>query len=157
MGARKQLTFFTEPVSNATFEPLKGDYILFVKDVGGNEFGQLYRFDFSNGALTLLSDGGRSQNGGVLWSNSGRKIGYSSTRRNGADRDIYLMNPLDKATDKLLLEVSGGGWGVLDWSPDEVSLSVVPGSEGTGKASILPQIKEMSSAGLPTCSCLPKK
>jgi dipeptidyl aminopeptidase/acylaminoacyl peptidase len=124
MGARKQLTFFTEPVSNATFEPLKGDYILFVKDVGGNEFGQLYRFDFSNGALTLLSDGGRSQNGGVLWSNSGRKISYSSTRRNGADRDIYLMNPLDKATDKLLLEVSGGGWGVLDWSPDDKQLLV---------------------------------
>ena len=124
MGARKQLTFFNEPVGNATFEPLKGDYILFVKDVGGNEFGQLYRMDFSTGAVTLLSDGGRSQNGGVVWSNSGKRIAYSSTRRNGADRDIYLMNPLEKGSDKLLMQVSGGGWGVLDWSPDDQQLLV---------------------------------
>jgi len=124
MGDRKQITFFNEPVSNATFEPLKGDYILFVKDVGGNEFGQLYRMDFSDGAITMLSDGGRSQNGGMVWSNSGKRIAYSSTRRNGADRDIYLMNPLDKASDKLLLQVSGGGWGVLDWSPDDKQLIV---------------------------------
>lgn len=124
MGDRKQITFFNEPVGNATFEPLKGDYILFVKDVGGNEFGQLYRMDFSDGAITMLSDGGRSQNGGVVWSNSGKRIAYSSTRRNGADRDIYLMNPLDKASDKLLLQVSGGGWGALDWSPDDKQLIV---------------------------------
>lgn len=124
MGARKQITFFNEPVGNGTFEPLKGDYILFVKDVGGNEFGQLYRMDLSDGSVTLLSDGGRSQNGGMVWSNSGRRIAYSSTRRNGADRDIYLMNPLDKSSDKRLLQVSGGGWAVLDWSPDDRQLLV---------------------------------
>jgi dipeptidyl aminopeptidase/acylaminoacyl peptidase len=124
MGARKQMTFFSEPVGNATYEPTNGEYILFGKDVGGNEFGQLYRMDFGTGAITLLTDGGRSQNGGVTWSNSGKRIAYSSTRRNGADRDIYTMDPLNKSTDRLLLQVSGGGWGVLDWSADDKQLLV---------------------------------
>ncbi len=41
-GARKQITFFDEQVGNADFEPLNGDYFIFSRDVGGNEFGQLF-------------------------------------------------------------------------------------------------------------------
>ncbi|HMT29405.1 MAG TPA: hypothetical protein PKD91_09020, partial [Bacteroidia bacterium] len=43
-SARTQLTFFEEPVGNAVFEPIKGDYFIFSRDAGGNEFGQLYRY-----------------------------------------------------------------------------------------------------------------
>ncbi len=124
MGARKQLTFFNEPVTNALFEPVKGDYFLFTKDKGGNEFSQIYRYDFSNGSITLLTDGKRSQNGDIVWSKKGKWIAYGSTARNGADRDIYIMDPLEPSTNKLLLQVSGGGWGVLDWSPDDKQLLV---------------------------------
>ncbi|MGH7527053.1 MAG: S9 family peptidase, partial [Gemmatimonadales bacterium] len=42
-----------------------------------------------------------------------------STRRTGADRDIYIMDPEDPRTDRLLLEAHGGGWEVSDWSPDD--------------------------------------
>lgn len=118
-GARKQLTFEAEPIGSASFEPNNGSYLLLGKDIGGNEFAQIYRFSFENGSLTLLTDGGRSQNGGIVWNKKGDKILYSSTRRNGADRDVYMMNPLDKTTDKLVVEVKGGGWGVSDWSDDE--------------------------------------
>lgn len=118
-GARKQLTFENEPIGSATFEPVKGSYLLVGKDIGGNEFAQIYRYSLENGSLTLLTDGGRSQNGGIHWNKKGDKIIYTSTRRNGADRDIYMMNPLDKATDKLLIELKGGGWGASDWSDDE--------------------------------------
>src|SRR4051812_20242187 len=48
-GVRKQLTFYTEPITNASFEPVKGDYFLFTKDNGGDEFSQIYRYDLSNG------------------------------------------------------------------------------------------------------------
>ncbi len=44
-GARTQLTFFDEPVASASFQPQKGFSFIFSKDVGGNEFSQLYRFD----------------------------------------------------------------------------------------------------------------
>nr|MCU0319967.1 S9 family peptidase [Flavobacteriales bacterium] len=64
-GARTQLTFFAEPVGDATYEPNEGRYFLFTKDQGGNEFGQIHRYDVVNGKVTLLTDGGRSQNGGM--------------------------------------------------------------------------------------------
>jgi dipeptidyl aminopeptidase/acylaminoacyl peptidase len=120
-GARTQLTFAQEPVSEAVYEPRTGRYFLFLKDVGGNEFSQIYRFDVAGGEITLLTDG-RSQNGGIEWSTAGDRIAYGSTRRNGADRDIYVMNPSDPKSDRLLLEVQGGGWGVTDWSPDDRQL-----------------------------------
>lgn len=121
MGARTQLTFFEEPVGGATYEPIKGEYFIFSRDAGGNEFGQLYRYDVADGNITLLTDGGRSQNGGMRWSKKGGKLLYASTRRNGADRDIWLMDPLKPNEQKLVLELKGGGWGVNDWSADEKS------------------------------------
>lgn len=124
LGARRQLTFFDEPITGASYEPTAGRYFVFAKDVGGNEFGQLYRYDVATGAVTLLTDGGRSQNGGVRWSTAGTRMAYASTRRNGADRDLYVMNPLDPRGDRRVLQVSGGGWAVSDWSPDDRQLVV---------------------------------
>lgn len=122
LGARTQLTFFEEPVTGANYDPVKGAFFLFTRDQGGNEFRQLYRYDLADGAVTLLSDGGRSQNSGGTWSTQGDRIAYSSTRRNGADRDIYVMDPRQTGTDRRLAELTGGGWGVTDWSPDDKSL-----------------------------------
>jgi dipeptidyl aminopeptidase/acylaminoacyl peptidase len=126
-GDRKQITFFDEPIGFATFEPVKGDYFLFYKDVGGNEFAQIYRYDLSSKKITLLTDGKRSQNGGVKWSTKKDKIAYASTKRNGQDRDIYTLNPLDPATDKKVAENTGGGWGVVDWSTDDNKLLIQEG------------------------------
>ncbi len=121
-GARRQLTFFNEPVGVAEWEPETGDHFLLSKDVGGNEFRQIYRFDTASGDVTLLTDGGRSQNGGWVWNRGRDRIAYLSTRRNGADRDLWLMNPLDKSSDTALAELSGGGWSALDWSPEDSSI-----------------------------------
>ena len=76
-GARTQLTFFEEPVGGGSYERKTGKYIIFGRDVGGNEFNQLYRYDVATGAVTLLTDGGRSQNGGVNWNNAGDRIAYT--------------------------------------------------------------------------------
>jgi dipeptidyl aminopeptidase/acylaminoacyl peptidase len=123
-GDRKQITFFDEPVGSAVFEPLQGSYFLFLKDIGGNEFSQIYRFDLGNNQVTLLTDGKRSQNGGIIWNNRGDRIAYGSTKRNGQDRDFYLMNPLDPASDRLIVQNAGGGWAVIDWSSDDNQLLV---------------------------------
>jgi dipeptidyl aminopeptidase/acylaminoacyl peptidase len=126
-GDRRQISFFDEPVSDGVFEPTKGDYILFTKDIGGNEFSQIYRFDLTNNQVTLLTDGKKSQNGGIAWNHKGDKITYSSTQRNGQDRDIYLMDPLDPASNKLLVENTGGGWGAEDWSTDDSKILISEG------------------------------
>jgi dipeptidyl aminopeptidase/acylaminoacyl peptidase len=118
-GARTQVTFFDEPVYGAIFEPAGGEYFLFSKDIGGNEFDQIYRYDLADKKITLLTDGKRSQNGNIKWSNKGDRIAFTSTMRNGEDRDIYIMDPLDPSSVKLIAENKGGGWGVIDWSPDD--------------------------------------
>lgn len=156
MGARKQLTFFDEPVGGATFDPLNGNYFVFSRDAGGNEFGQLYRYDMADGTITLLTDGGRSQNGGMQWTNKGDQFLYSSTKRNGADRDIYIIDPLNPKNERLVLQVQGGGWGVNDISPDDKTIIVGEGlsvtesrlytvdiSTGT-KTRLSPETKEQS-------------
>ncbi|MDT8067635.1 MAG: S9 family peptidase [Terriglobia bacterium] len=122
-GARTQVTFFPDRVLEASYQPHKGNYFLFRKDIGGGEWFQYYRFDNSTGDVTLLTDG-KSRNLGATWSNKGDRIAYASTRRNGTDLDFYVMNPADKSSDKLLVENQGGGWNIADWSPDDRTLLV---------------------------------
>jgi dipeptidyl aminopeptidase/acylaminoacyl peptidase len=124
MGARTQITFFDEPVSGASYEPVKGEYLIYSKDIGGNEFGQLYKLDLKTLQSILLTDGGRSQNGGVTWRKDGKGFYYSSTKRNGGDRDIYFMDPNNPKSDKLILQVKGGGWGISDISTDGQKLLI---------------------------------
>jgi dipeptidyl aminopeptidase/acylaminoacyl peptidase len=123
-GTRTQLTFFPDRVDAASFEPTKGDYFVFSKGAGGNEFDQNYRYDFATGDVTLLTDG-KSRNSPPTWSNRGERVAYTSTRRNGADTDIYVESPLDPKTDKMVAEVKGGGWEPQDWSPDDRQLLVL--------------------------------
>ena len=122
MGARTQITFFDEPVSAASFEPLKEEYLVYSKDIGGNEFGQLFKLDLKTLQSTLLTDGGKSQNGGITWRKDGKGFYYASTKRNGGDRDIYYMDPNNPKSEKLILQVKGGGWGIQDISPDNKKL-----------------------------------
>lgn len=116
MGARKQLTFEAEPVGGATWAPKSGDIMLVQKDIGGNEFYQIYAM--KNGRLEMLTDG-KSRNGLNAWSKDGELIAYSSTKRNGTDSDIYIMNPRDPASARMVAEVKGGGWAVADFAPDK--------------------------------------
>lgn len=118
-GARTQLTFFEDrPTRGVSYQPTRGEYFIFSKDSGGNENYQNYRYDFEDGQTTLLTDG-KSKNGPGVWSNHGDRIAYSSNRRNGTDVDLYVENPLDPKTDRLLVKLEGGGWSALDWSRDD--------------------------------------
>jgi len=117
-GARTQLTFFPENVYGGIFEPTKGDYFVYRKDRGGDEFYQYYRYGLATGDSTLLTDG-KSRNTGAAFSNKGDRIAYGSTRRTGDDVDLWTVEPLNPKSDHLLCELKGGGWQALDWSPDD--------------------------------------
>jgi len=123
-GARKQLTFLPEPVGGGLFQPKKGDFVVFMQDVGGGEFYQLYRYDLNDGKITLLTDG-KSRNTGWHFSWSGKWLAYSSTKRNGKDTDIYVMDPLQPEKARLVFEVSTPGWHVADWSRDDSKLLLI--------------------------------
>ncbi len=124
LGARKQLTFFAEAPSGASYQPTQGKYFVFSRDVGGNEFSQNYRYDIATGDVTLLTDGNAKNSRGV-WSQAGDRMAYTSTRRNGKDTDLYLIDPQTPASNRRLADVEGGGWYPLDWSPDDRQLLVL--------------------------------
>jgi dipeptidyl aminopeptidase/acylaminoacyl peptidase len=120
-GERQQLTFYTDSVTTARFHPNGGEYILFMKDIGGGEWYQLYRYEVATGDVTLLTDG-KSRNLLGSWSSSGDRIAYVSTRRTGQDTDLWVMNPAEPKSDHLLTQLKGGGWEPLDWSPNDKNI-----------------------------------
>lgn len=121
-GARKQITFFNEPVGGANLCPDKSkNLFLFSKDIGGGEFYQIYSFDLNTGNYKMLTDG-KSSNGGTKWNNKGDKFSYFSTKRNGKDWDIYIFD-LNKGDSEMILS-EGGAWTAVDWSQDDSKLLV---------------------------------
>jgi dipeptidyl aminopeptidase/acylaminoacyl peptidase len=122
-GDRRQMTFFADTVGAASFQPTAGDYFVFSRDTGGNEFAQNYRFDLADGTITLLTDGSSKNSFGV-WSAAGDKRVYTSTRRTGQDTDLYMVSPNAPASDRLVTALEGGGWFPLAWSPDDAQMLV---------------------------------
>ncbi len=118
---RQQLTFFPDRVLGARFSPRADkNYFLFLMDSGGSEFFQIYRFDLADGSTHLLTDG-KSRNGSLRFNHQGTLAAYTSTRRNGRDFDLYVVDPENPASDKRALELKGA-WAPLDWSPDDKRL-----------------------------------
>lgn len=125
LGMREQLTFYPEPVAGITPSPTEGwrEGFVFAKDKGGDEFSQLYWFDTQTRSITLLTDGKRTQNGGVVLSRDGSLMAYTSTARNGTDRDVWLRDTRAGTTRTLV--TAGGSWSAMDFSPDGKRLLVM--------------------------------
>lgn len=121
-GARRQITFFDEPVGGATIGPdAERNSLLFTRDVGGSEFFQIFHFDLETGRSKMLTDG-RSRYGGQNWANAADRFAYFTTQRNGRDWDIHLMN-VETGESKAVLEEQGV-WFPADWSPDDSRMMV---------------------------------
>ena len=125
LGMREQLTFYPEPVGGLTPAPPRAwrDGFVFSKDKGGDEYSQLYWFDAPSRTTTMLTDGKRSQNGGTTLSRDGGLMAYSSTARNGTDRDVWVRDT--RTGQARVLVQAGGSWTPLDFSPDGSRLLVM--------------------------------
>ncbi len=123
MGAREQVTFFDEPISNAQFVPgSKGRRLVFSRDVGGNEQWQLYELNLDSGRTALITDG-KSRHESPVLSGDGRWLAFCGTGRNGRDFDIYVHDRGTDAPPRLLWQVSGLH-SPSDFSPDDSKLLV---------------------------------
>lgn len=122
-GAREQMTFYPDRVLGAAYLP-GGQEFLFSKDVGGGEWYQIYRDDMRTGDVTLLTDG-KSRNEGLVLAEHSSLLAFSSTHRTGKDSDIWVMDSRDPKTARMLMQVEGGGWEPVAWSPDAKKLLVM--------------------------------
>jgi len=125
MGARRQLTFFDEPVTNGNWSQTgarKG--VAFTRDVGGDENYQLEYLDPASADPIRLTDG-RGRAGSGVWSHDGTQYAFPWTARTGVNTDIYVEDPLDRRTPAMVFEAPEIGWDVSDWAPDGKSLLLV--------------------------------
>lgn len=116
LGARTQITFFREPVSNGAYRPGRPNELLYSIDEGGAENFQLFLLDRKTGRAKRLSDG-THRYVSPLWSHDGMRLAYANNARNGRDMDIYIADPSTTSGERRLTEVQGS-WEPLDWSPD---------------------------------------
>ncbi len=115
LGARTQLTFYREPVTDAAYRPGRPDQIVFSLNEGGAENFQLLLLDRATGKARRLTDG-KSRNVDAAWSPDGKLLAYANNSRNGRDFDLYV-NDLSAAGERRVAELEGG-WSIQDWSPD---------------------------------------
>jgi len=117
-AARNQITYFQEPIGSVAIHPTQSS-IAFTMDRGGSEYSQIYLLDTKSASTQMLTDG-VSRNGGPLWSNSGDRIAFQSTKRNGSSNDVWVMSIDDPQNTKLILESPDGSWwGAVDWTEND--------------------------------------
>lgn len=130
MGTLEPLTEFPDPVGSATFEPKRGDYLVYARDTGGNEASQLYRYDFATKATTLLTDPAEKHGFGA-WNHAGTALVLESTqldktagdgKRDSVTTEVFVLDPLRPQSKRKVVSLPGGGWGEFRWAPGDRTL-----------------------------------
>ncbi len=122
LGAKpRQLTAGDEPVSGGRYLP--GGAILFSRGRGGDENFQIFEMDLSSEpekppVERLLTDG-KSRNLLMRPSPDGKLVVFSSTKRNGRDADLYILDREKRSPAEMLFQVERETWALADWFEDQ--------------------------------------
>ncbi|HTG37074.1 MAG TPA: prolyl oligopeptidase family serine peptidase [Thermoanaerobaculia bacterium] len=116
MGSRTQLTFYRDPIGNASYRPGDPEQLLYALNEGGAENFQFFMLDRRTGRARRFTDGTHRYVSPV-WSHDGKLLAYSSNARNGRDMDVYVADPATPGSERRIAQVQGS-WSPLDWSPD---------------------------------------
>jgi dipeptidyl aminopeptidase/acylaminoacyl peptidase len=109
------LTAGTEPVDDGRYLP--DGRLLFSRGRGGDENFQIFIAASPGGVDRMLTDG-KSRNVLGPSDREGRRVSFTSTRRNGRDSDLYLADVSREGPPEILLEVEDETWRIEDWSGD---------------------------------------
>ena len=122
-GTRHQLTFFDEPVQQAV-RAKKGRRLALTMDQGGTENSQIFIFDPRDASTEMVSDG-RSRNRLLVWNRKGTLLAYQSTRRDGQNNDVWVMDPdRPEGARPVLRSEAGSWWGPVGFTRDDRYLLV---------------------------------
>lgn len=114
LGARAQMTFFSEPVSLAKTRPGTQSF-LYPRDVGGAEYYQAFLRQVDGEEIQLTAPGTRNQ--GFVFSKTGALVAWSQVTPGDPNYDILLADPANPAGRRTVLEGTGA-MAPLDISPD---------------------------------------
>jgi dipeptidyl aminopeptidase/acylaminoacyl peptidase len=131
LGALVQITDYAEPVRFGTWWPAKPDVLVFARDAGGNEQGQIYRLDPGSTEPLLLTDPARANVPGAITRARDRLLVASTDvdkttgRREDPTIDLLLLDPLDPAKVVKIARLPGTGWFDYSFSFDDRQLALV--------------------------------
>ncbi len=115
-GCPEQLTFFDERVQFISWNPKDKYWILFGKDIGGNEHTQLFLLKSDGSEIRRLTHKDNVIYNFGAWSGDGTMFAFASNERNRAFFDVYVMNI--KTGKVELVWQNDGNNSVVAWSPD---------------------------------------
>jgi dipeptidyl aminopeptidase/acylaminoacyl peptidase len=133
MAEPEALTDFAEPVSSASYEPLKGDYLVFERGNGGDEATQVYRLDLASKQVTLLTDP-KERHDIQGWLHKSSQLLVMSqpldrTAQGGSREQVSTtltqIDPARPTQRRKIAELPGGGWfsGGVSWDDKQVALT----------------------------------
>ncbi len=117
------VTDFPDAVPYASYEPSKGEYLVFTRAQGGNEVFGLYREDLATRAVTPVSPEGERVSD-VAWTRKGDRLAYATelVDRNNpggkARTAVHVVDPLRPESDTVIARLDGGGWFDFRFSED---------------------------------------
>ncbi len=124
LGARKQLTFFDEPISFAKYHP-SGTSFVFTRDTSGNEDYRIFLFNETSGVISDLSkESGRHTS--PLFNLDGTRLAWSFVGR-GSDQYKIVLAWGAGYKERRSFKFGKGFWAPLDWSDDSTKLLLVRG------------------------------
>ncbi len=132
LATPEPLTDGSEPVRTASWEPRRGEYIVFERSVGGNEADQIYRLDPATKAIALLTDVSERHEF-MGWMNRSSRMLYMSVpldrtaaggTRTEITQTLTLIDPGKPQNRRRLVELPGSGWFVGDVSADDRQIAL---------------------------------
>ena len=127
------LTDFADPVRVASYEPTRGEYIVFERANGGDEAAQIYRLDLATRQTTRLTDpdqrhdmqGWLHRSGVLLYLSVPLDRTAAGKSRSEIAQTLSMIDPLRPSSARRVAVLPGGGWevGAVAWSDAEVALT----------------------------------
>ena len=131
-GVIEKVSDFPEPISQASYEPINGKFLLISKDTGGNEATQVYRMNLKTRETVLLSQA--DERSSFTWNHKGDRVLISAVpldktatggKRDNVETHLTLVDPLKPETRLALGSLPGVGWGDYAFSHNDATIAAV--------------------------------